>query len=150
MNRKSIAALAVAAAATLAAHVAWLPEAAAQGAAQVKTANRLVVQVSDGEAQRWNMALNNIRNLQSELGAANVEVELVAYGPGINMLKADATTANRISDAIRSGVKIVACENSLKAMKVGKEDMHEQIGYVPAGVVEIMRRQQEGWAYIRP
>jgi len=150
MNRNSLAALAVAAAVALAAHVAWLPDAAAQGSAQVKTANRLVVQVSDGEAQRWNMALNNIRNLQSELGAANVEVELVAYGPGINMLKADATTANRISDAIRSGVKIVACENSLKAMKVGKEDMHEQIGYVPAGVVEIMRRQQEGWAYIRP
>ena len=106
--------------------------------------------LTDGEAQRWNMALNNIRNLQTELGAANVEVELVAYGPGINMLKADATTANRISDAIKSGVKVVACENSLKAMKVGKEDMHAEIGYVPAGVVEIMRKQQEGWAYLRP
>ena len=149
MHRKSIAALAVAAAA-IAVNAAWLPAAAAQGTAQVKTANRLVVQVTDGEAQRWNMALNNIRNLQTELGAANVEVELVAYGPGINMLKADATTANRISDAIKSGVKIVACENSLKAMKVGKEDMHGEIGYVPAGVVEIMRKQQEGWAYLRP
>ena len=106
--------------------------------------------MTDGEAQRWNMALNNIRNLQTELGAANVEVELVAYGPGINMLKADATTANRISDAIKSGVKIVACENSLKAMKVSKDDMHGEIGYVPAGVVEIMRKQQEGWAYLRP
>lgn len=149
MNRKSLAALAVAAAA-IAVNTAWLPEAAAQGTAQAKAANRLVVQVTDGEAQRWNMALNNIRNLQSELGAANVEVELVAYGPGINMLKADATTANRISDAIKSGVKIVACENSLKAMKVTRDDMHDQIGYVPAGVVEIMRKQQEGWAYLRP
>ncbi|TXL66305.1 DsrE family protein [Zeimonas arvi] len=150
MNRKSFAALAVAAAAAIAANIACLPEAAAQGAAQVKTANRLVVQVSDGEAQRWNMALNNIRNLQTELGAANVEVELVAYGPGVNMLKADATTANRISDAIKSGVKVVACENSLKGLKISKDEMHAEIGYVPAGVVEIMRRQQEGWAYIRP
>lgn len=150
MNTRSLAALAVAAAAAIAVNTAWLPEAAAQGTAQAKTANRLVVQVTDGEAQRWNMALNNIRNLQTELGAANVEVELVAYGPGINMLKADATTANRISDAIKSGVKIVACENSLKGLKVSKDDMHGEIGYVPAGVVEIMRKQQEGWAYLRP
>ena len=149
MYRKSFAALVVAAAST-AAGTGWLPEAAAQGTAQARTANRLVVQVTDGEAQRWNMALNNIRNLQSELGAANVEVELVAYGPGISMLKADATTANRISDAIRSGVKVVACENSLKALQLTKDDMHGQIGYVPAGVVEIMRKQQEGWAYLRP
>jgi intracellular sulfur oxidation DsrE/DsrF family protein len=149
MNRKSLAALAVTLAA-IAVNIAWLPDSAAQGTAQARTANRLVVQVTDGESQRWNMALNNIRNLQAELGAENVEVELVAYGPGINMLKADATTANRIADAIKSGVKIVACENSLKAMKLMKDDMHDQIGYVPAGVVEIMRKQQEGWAYLRP
>ncbi|MCM5572330.1 DsrE family protein [Burkholderiaceae bacterium FT117] len=150
MKRKTLTALAVAAVAAVAAQTAWLPEAAAQASAQATPANRLVVQVSDGEPARWNMALNNVRNLQSELGASNVEVEVVAYGPGINMLKADATTANRISEAIKSGVKIVACENSLKAMKVGKEDMHGEIGYVPAGVVEIMRKQQQGWAYVRP
>ncbi len=112
--------------------------------------NRLVVQVSDGEAPRWNMVLNNIRNVQSELGAGMVDVVLVAYGPGIGMLKAEATTANRITELLKSGVKVVACENTLTSLKIAKDEMHPGIGYVPAGAVEIMRRQQQGFAYLRP
>ena len=112
--------------------------------------NRLVVQVSDGDAARWNMALNNIRNVQSELGATNVDIVLVAYGPGIGMLKFDAITASRVTDAMKSGVKVVACENTMVAQKVSRSDMHPDIGYVPAGAVEIMKRQQQGYAYLRP
>jgi intracellular sulfur oxidation DsrE/DsrF family protein len=113
-------------------------------------AHRLVVQVSDGEASRWNMALNNIANVQAEVGEKNLDVVLVAYGPGIGMLKAEALTANRVSDAIRRGVRVVACENTLTNLKVSKADMHPQIGYVPAGASEIMRLQQQGYAYLRP
>jgi len=150
MKRKTLTAFAVAAVAAIAAQTAWLPEAAAQASAQAATRDRLVFQVSEGEPARWNLALNNARNVQNELGADKVEIEIVAYGPGINMLKADATVANRVSDAIKSGVKIVACENSLKALKVSKDDINPDVGYVPAGVVEIMRKQQQGWAYVRP
>lgn len=113
-------------------------------------AHRLVVQVSDGEPARWNMALNNIANVQADVGARNVDVVLVAYGPGLGMLKAEALTANRVSDAIRSGVKVVACENTMTLQKVTKADMHPAIGYVPAGASEIMQRQQKGYAYLRP
>lgn len=111
---------------------------------------RVVFQVSDGDAAKWGLTLNNANNVQQELGAANVDVEIVAYGPGINMLKAESTAANRVSDAVQSGVKIVACENTMKAQKLSKADMNMSVGYVPAGVVEIMKRQGEGWAYIRP
>jgi hypothetical protein len=44
----------------------------------------------------------------------------------------------------------MACENTMKAQKLARADMLTGIGYVGAGVVEIMRRQQEGWAYLRP
>jgi len=47
-------------------------------------------------------------------------------------------------------VKVVACENTMKNMKLTKADMMPTIGYVPAGVVEIMNKQKEGYAYIRP
>ena len=50
---------------------------------------RVVVQVSDADPARWNLALNNVKNLQDDLGAGNVEIEVVAYGPGIGMLKLD-------------------------------------------------------------
>ena len=111
---------------------------------------KVVFQVSDGDAAKWNLALNNAANVQQELGADKVDIEIVAYGPGIGMLKADAVTSNRILDATKSGIQVVACENTMTAQKLTKADMNSAISYVPAGVVELMKRQTEGWAYIRP
>lgn len=118
--------------------------------AQKPQKERVVIQVSDADPQKWNLALNNAKNVQTDLGADKTEVEIVAYGPGIGMLKADAIVANRIEDAAAAGVKVVACENTMKAQKLGRDDMHKNIDYVAAGVVQLMRRQQQGYAYIRP
>lgn len=118
--------------------------------AQTAAKNRLVMQVSDADPGKWNLALNNAKNVQTDLGASNVEIEIVAYGPGIGMLKAESVVGNRIGDALKDGVKVVACENTMHNMKLGKADMLNGIGYAPAGVVEIMQRQQQGWAYVRP
>jgi len=112
---------------------------------------RIVLQVSDDDPKKWNLALNNARNAQQDLGGPkNVDIEIVAYGPGINMLKMDAVTANRVSDAIKTGISIVACENTMGAQKIDKAEMNPSISYVPAGVIQLMRRQQQGWAYLRP
>lgn len=112
--------------------------------------DRMVIQVSDGDPKKWNLALNNARNAFNDLGKDNVQIEIVAYGPGIGMLKMEAVTAGRVEEAIKSGISIVACENTMTAQKLVKDDMNDSISYVPAGVVQLMRRQQEGWAYIRP
>jgi intracellular sulfur oxidation DsrE/DsrF family protein len=114
------------------------------------TRPRVVLQVSDADSAKWNLALNNAKNIQTDLGASSVDVEIVAYGPGIAMLKADSVVGNRIDEALTAGVKVVACENTMRAQKLTQADMLGKIGYVPAGVVEIMQRQQQGWAYIRP
>lgn len=111
---------------------------------------QVVLQVSDPDPAKWNLALNNARNAQVDLGADKVDIEIVAYGPGINMLKFDAVTASRVSEAVKSGVKIVACENTMTAQKIQKDDMNPSVSYVRAGVVHIMQRQHEGWAYVRP
>ena len=111
---------------------------------------KVVLQMSESDPAKWNLALNNARNIQNDLGAANVDIELVAYGPGIGMLKADSVVGNRVGEALAAGVKVVACENTMQAQKLSKDDMLGKIAYVPAGVVEIMQRQQQGWAYIRP
>jgi intracellular sulfur oxidation DsrE/DsrF family protein len=111
---------------------------------------RLVIQVSDAEPAKWNLALNNAKNVQEELGAKNVEIEIVAYGPGIGMLKKDAVTNGRVDEAHLAGIKVLACENTMRNQKLTKADMNTDLGYVPTGVVEIMQRQAQGWAYIRP
>ena len=119
-------------------------------AQQAPALTRVVVQVSEADPARWNLVLNNVANLQDELGADKVTIEIVAYGPGIGMLKFDAATNSRVSDALKSGIAVRACENTMRNQKLARADMHPGISYVPAGVVQIVRRQQEGWAYLRP
>ena len=112
--------------------------------------SKVVFQVSEKDPVTWNLALNNARNVQHDLGKDNVDIEIVAYGPGIGMLKASSPTEPRITAALTDGVRVVACENTMHNLKLTKADMVPGIGYVPAGVVEIMKLQKEGWAYVRP
>jgi len=155
MHRKLAAAVACAALAlplsALAADEAKKPAATQKKAAAKKPQKeRVIIQVSDADPQKWNLALNNAKNVQTDLGADKTEIEIVAYGPGIGMLKADALVANRVEEAVASGVKVVACENTMRNQKISRDDMHKSVEYVGAGVVELMRRQQQGYAYIRP
>jgi hypothetical protein len=126
---------------------AVLPAAARAQAQAVR--NRALFQVTDNDPARWNMILNNMINLKEGVGSEDVEIELVAYGPGILMLKADSPVKHRIADAMKSGVRVNACQNSMNGMKLTPSDMQPEIGYVPSGVVEVMKKQQQGWAYIR-
>lgn len=114
------------------------------------TKQRVVFQVSDADPGKWNLTLNNARNVQADLGKDNVEIEIVAYGPGLSMLKGDSKVADRLAQALDSGVGLLACENTMRNTKVGKEQMYYGINYVEAGVTHLMKRQREGWAYIRP
>ncbi|HTS85636.1 MAG TPA: DsrE family protein [Usitatibacter sp.] len=112
--------------------------------------NQVVIQVSDADPARWNLALNNAKNLQSDLGADNVEIEIVAYGPGLAMLKVGSPVAPRIDESVLSGMTVSACENTMAKQNVKRGEILPGVSFVPAGVVEIMRKQQQGWAYVRP
>jgi intracellular sulfur oxidation DsrE/DsrF family protein len=136
--------------AALAAAAATLSGATASALAQTAAKTRVVVQVSEDDPARWNLALNNVKNLQQDFGAANITVEIVAYGPGIGMLKLESQVASRLLEATNAGVAVNACENTMRGQKLVKADMLANVTYVPAGVVEIVKRQQEGWAYLRP
>jgi intracellular sulfur oxidation DsrE/DsrF family protein len=112
--------------------------------------HKIVIQISDNDPVKWNLALNNAKNLQDDVGAANVDIEIVAYGPGIGMLKLESPTASRVADAMKANVKVLACENTMRGQKLTRDDMLPALSYVPAGVTEIMTKQSEGWAYLRP
>jgi len=112
--------------------------------------SKLVIQVSENDPATWNLALNNAKNIQKDVGKDNVELEIVVFGPGINMLKAESEVATRVNEAVDSGVQVTACQNTMRNQKLNKEDMNAKVGYVPSGVVEIMQRQQQGYGYLRP
>jgi intracellular sulfur oxidation DsrE/DsrF family protein len=139
MNRRGILSLLLAAAA--------FPAIAQQ---KPGAKNRVVIQVSDNDPAKWTLALNNARNIQVDLGRQNVEVEIVAYGPGLGMMRTESPVSARLAQALDGNVGLIACENTMTNTKVDKGDIYGGVKFVQAGVTHIMKRQQEGWAYIRP
>lgn len=138
--------------ALVAALAAWSPPARAQAGAGGAAADaaKVVVQVSDSDPKRWGLALSNIHNLQAALGANKVDIMLVTFGPGVDMVMFDSIVANRLASALDSGVRIVACENTLTSRQIDTEDMHPGVGLVTSGVAEIVELQRRGWSYLRP
>ena len=112
--------------------------------------NRIILQVSDNSEATWNQAMNNARNVQQMLGRDNVAIEIVVFGNGIGAARFDAPVNDRVGETVAAGIDVVVCENTMKARKLTREDMNAKVSYVPAGVVELMKKQQEGWAYIKP
>ncbi len=115
-----------------------------------KAKERIVLQVSDDSPKTWNQALNVVENLQQAYGKESAEIKLVAFGLGLGILKLDSVAGSRVQDAIESGAQILACENTMRRQKLTKADMAPNLGYVSAGVVEIIELQKKGWTVIRP
>lgn len=105
--------------------------------------------VSDDDTKKWNLTLGNIGNAIDGLGADSADIELVVYGPGIAMLKKDSPVADKIAAAQKKGVHVYACQNSMRGYHLEQADLAPGVGTVPSGVVELIRRQHAGYAYVR-
>ena len=141
MIRRTFVQLALAATMLAAGAPAALAEPARQG---------IVIQVSDSDTKTWNQALNVIKNIQGEYGKDKVDIELVVFGNGSGLLKFDSPLASRIDDTLASGAKVSMCENTMKGQKLVVADMHPKIGYVKAGIIEIVEKSKQGWTVVRP
>lgn len=109
---------------------------------------KAIFQVSDADPQKWNLTLNNAANAAKELGKDTV-IEIVAYGPGIGMLKAGSAVEARLQETMAAGFAVLACQNTMRGQHLEPKDMIPKVGYVPSGVGQLIRRQAEGFAYIR-
>jgi intracellular sulfur oxidation DsrE/DsrF family protein len=123
-----------------------------------KKAHRLAVQININEPAAMNLALNNASNVAQyykERGE-KVQVEIVAYGPGLHMLREDTSP---VKDRIKSisestpNISFKACGNTQQNMqKTEAKDIAlvSQAEVVKSGVVRLMELQEQGWSYIRP
>ncbi len=120
--------------------------------------HRVVLQVNDNDPDRMNLALNNAANLIAyyQDKGEPVQVEVVAYGPGLIMLvEGRSPVAERVKSFGQNfdNVSFNACGNTKANMtkKTGKEVvLLPEAKVVPAGVVHIMERQEQGWSYVKP
>ncbi len=138
----------------LVALLAWVPAAAfAEGEGK-----HVAFHVDQNDPKLMNLTLNNVRNVTAYYEAQGIPVyiEVVAYGPGLNMLiDGKSPVADRISvmGLEMENVTFAACANTMNNMKkkTGKDVMLlEEATIVPSGVVRLIELQEQGWAYIRP
>ena len=111
---------------------------------------KLVIQVTENNPATWNLALHNALLFKRNVGEGNSEIEIVAIGPGLNMLKSESKASARVEQALDQSIDVVACGETMHAMKLGKEDLIGGVRVVPGGVIEIANKQRDGWIYYRP
>lgn len=115
--------------------------------------HKLVIQVSTDDPRTQKIALNNAVNLQKHYGMDNIDIEIVAYGPGLGMLTKKSSQAARITSLVMQDITFSACGNTMKKVAEKSGNMPkllEGVGQVTAGVSRILELQEQGYAYIRP
>jgi intracellular sulfur oxidation DsrE/DsrF family protein len=106
--------------------------------------HRVAIQVDQNDPQVMNLALN--------------DVDIVTYGPGLHMLRADTSPVQdrikRLKELAFPGkIQFSACNNTKQGME--KAEGHAisvlpDATIVPSGVVRLMELQEQGWSYVRP
>ena len=115
--------------------------------------HKVVIQVSTGAALSQKVAINNAEDLQESYGSENIHIVVVAYGPGLTLLKENSPSASRIESLAAQGVVFVAGAQGMKKLadsSGGEPALLESVEVVPLGVVRVLELQEQGYAYIRP
>ena len=123
-----------------------------------KKQHRLILQVNTDDPAMMNLALNNATNVEQyykDLGE-KVEIEIVAFGPRLHMLREDTSPVKGRIKAISektSSISFEACGNTQENM--GKAENRKiplvaQATVVKSDVVRVMELQEQGWTYVRP
>ena len=122
--------------------------------------HRLLIQVDQNDPDVMNLALNNATNVIEFYRARNepVDVDIVTYGPGLNMLRADTSPVQerikRFKEMAFPGkIQFSACNVTKQGMEKREGhaiDLVSDATAVPSGVVHLMELQEEGWSYVRP
>ena len=110
----------------------------------------IVVQISENDPVKWDIALVNVKNIRKEFPAESMDIEIVAYGPGLEMFKKASPLDQRLNDAAKSGIKLLACGNTMESTRTSRGQLNASVAVVRAGVVEIIQKQEQGYSYIRP
>ena len=115
--------------------------------------HKVVIQVSTDDERSQKIALNNAVNLQKLYGLDNVEIEIVAYGPGLGIMTEKSSQTSRVKSLAMQNITFSACGNTIAKItkKTGKApNLTEGVQKVKAGVARIVELQEENYSYIRP
>jgi intracellular sulfur oxidation DsrE/DsrF family protein len=114
---------------------------------------KVVLQISDADPTKQTLVLNVASNLITAYGPDQVDVEIVAFGPGLRLMFDDNHNKGRIGGLADSGVRFAACGNTLKkvSQNLGRTPaLNSHSTEVPAGVVRIVELVNDGYILVKP
>jgi len=126
--------------------------------AEVKTdkpfaTKKIVLQISDPNPFKQTLVLNVASNLLKAYGSENIDIEIVAFGPGLRLLFAENVNKDRIAALSSEGVRFAACKNTIRGMgkKLGHPpEINPTAVKVSAGVGRILELIDNGYILIKP
>ena len=110
--------------------------------------HRIIFQLVSGDTMSHKALMKQLQNITSV--APSTKIEVVCHGPGLNMLTNDkSVVSNQLQTMLGKGIAFYACEFSMQERKVEKAQILPGIGYVKAGIIAVVERQEQGWSYIK-
>jgi intracellular sulfur oxidation DsrE/DsrF family protein len=112
--------------------------------------HRVVFHVNVDQEERWQEVLTNVENVQKAFGPENVEIEVVTHGAGVGLVQArNAALRERVERISKTGPVFAACNNTLSKKELTAADLDTGVKVVDSGLAEVIRRQEEGWTYVK-
>jgi len=113
---------------------------------------RIIMKLNIADIKEVNHIIGTIYNLLKDYPSDTLKVTVIAYGPGMRVLKRDYDkhTLSRISSLMEYEVEFIGCRNTMVTMKWTKRDFIDDISYVQAGVAEVIEKQVGGWIDATP
>ena len=110
--------------------------------------HKIIFQLTTSDTIVHKSLMKQLANIKS--ATPDTKIEVVCHGPGLDMLLINKSIVlEKIKAAKEMGVEFIACEFSIKERKVDKANIVLEAGFVPAGIIEIVIKQELGWSYIK-
>ena len=113
---------------------------------------KVIMSLYDKDLDKANHIIGTVYNLLKEYPAESLQVIVVAYGPGMRLVKkdGDAKLITRMKSLMEYDVEFVACRNTMETMKWKEDEFIDNLRYVQAGLLEVIEKQVEGYININP
>jgi len=115
--------------------------------------HRIVLQLSDNDPKKEGLVLSVANNLIKAYDPDKIAVEVVAFGPGIDLLRVENANRARVESLIAQGVKFDVCLNTLDTIEreTGKRPaVIPKAIPVQVGVGQILSLTENGYTLVRP
>ncbi len=108
----------------------------------------IVMQFSDSDSLSQASVTGQVKNIRAAW--PNAQIEVVCHGPGLDLLVASKSKANKaVEEWTAKGVVFSACNNTMKRRNIKKEDLLPAANVVPSAMIELTLKQEAGWAYLK-